>query len=219
MVTVHVQIVQVAVVVVVVLLILCVAAQYHFCSGALVALLAIIGIKVLSELQKEHFVAAPYLGGDHRLDGTTTQGACAGPGCATALNPAKVDATMGPYDGVRLTTPCTFGGGWRHPPCTAPLQVPTRQNATVQGSQAPLVQPPANNEMIQEKSSPPVTGQDGDPRSMFMFAYNQSHPACCPSTYSTSTGCVCTTPQQRRWLAMRGSSRAAENMPAGTPEI
>jgi hypothetical protein len=43
---------------------------------------------------------------------------------------------------------------------------------------------------------------------MFMFAKNVSSPACCPSTFSDSNGCVCTTPQQRRYVAqLRGGNK------------
>ncbi len=48
---------------------------------------------------------------------------------------------------------------------------------------------------------PPVDGVMGSPQSMFMFANNKSSPDCCPSTFSTSTGCVCTTEDQRRFVA------------------
>ena len=38
---------------------------------------------------------------------------------------------------------------------------------------------------------PSVTGvEDGD-QNMFMLYRNKSSPKCCPSTFSTSTGCVC----------------------------
>ena len=44
--------------------------------------------------------------------------------------------------------------------------------------------------------------------SMFMFAKNVSSPACCPSTYSSDTGCVCTTPAQRRLIGQtRGNNK------------
>lgn len=44
--------------------------------------------------------------------------------------------------------------------------------------------------------------------SMFMFANNYSSPTCCPSTFSTSRGCVCTTQQQRRFIGQqRGNNK------------
>ena len=40
---------------------------------------------------------------------------------------------------------------------------------------------------------------------MFMFAYNQCRPECCPSTFSCDHGCVCTTEQQRNFINSRGN--------------
>jgi hypothetical protein len=40
---------------------------------------------------------------------------------------------------------------------------------------------------------------------MFMWANNVASPLCCPSTFSTSTGCVCTTQNQRDYIAGRGA--------------
>ena len=51
---------------------------------------------------------------------------------------------------------------------------------------------------------PSITGVDGDDQNMFMLYRNKSSPNCCPSTFSTSTGCVCTTQDQRDYIARRG---------------
>ena len=51
---------------------------------------------------------------------------------------------------------------------------------------------------------PTVDGEEGSPKSMFMFMNNKSSPDCCPSTFSTSTGCVCTTENQRKYINSRG---------------
>ena len=40
-----------------------------------------------------------------------------------------------------------------------------------------------------------------------MFYMNESRPDCCPSTYSSSTGCVCETPEQAMYLNSRGGNR------------
>lgn len=48
--------------------------------------------------------------------------------------------------------------------------------------------------------------------SMFYFAKNVSSPYCCPSTYSSNTGCVCTTPEQRKFVAQtRGNNKNFSN--------
>ena len=40
--------------------------------------------------------------------------------------------------------------------------------------------------------------ESNDP--LFMFAYNKSHPSCCPSTFSSSRGCVCMTEDQKNLI-------------------
>lgn len=42
--------------------------------------------------------------------------------------------------------------------------------------------------------------------SLFMFKNNQCKPECCGSSFSCSGGCVCTTPNQRQYLASRGGN-------------
>ncbi|HIB77708.1 MAG TPA: hypothetical protein EYO58_08885 [Flavobacteriales bacterium] len=115
--------------------------------------------------------------------------------------PAPLCYRMGDYDGIPLKTACS--DGWKHPPCDVPLTSATRNNV-VQGNQLPLKLVPTLNTF---PNAPPVNGLDNAARSDFMFAYNMSSPLCCPSTYSTSTGCVCTTPEQRKWLNSRGNNR------------
>lgn len=45
-----------------------------------------------------------------------------------------------------------------------------------------------------------------------MFYNNKSSPDCCPSTYSTSTGCVCATSEQMKYLNARGGNRTLPTM-------
>ena len=75
-----------------------------------------------------------------------------------------------------------------------------------QGSSVPLqsVDPPLSGE---HSTFPSVDGVSNK-NSMFMFAYNKSSPDCCPSTYTTSTGCVCTNSDQRKYLNNRGNNRS-----------
>lgn len=49
------------------------------------------------------------------------------------------------------------------------------------------------------------------PDSLFIFRNNQSKPECCSSSYSSDTGCVCTSPQQRNYINMRGGNRTMED--------
>lgn len=49
------------------------------------------------------------------------------------------------------------------------------------------------------------------PDSLFIFKNNQSKPECCSASYSSDTGCVCTTPEQRNYINMRGGNRTVED--------
>ena len=74
-----------------------------------------------------------------------------------------------------------------------------------QGSQLPL-QPNFSQPIT---DGPPVDGdsEEDKRKDMFIFAYNKSSPECCPATYSTSTGCICTTKNQRDYINQRGNNR------------
>jgi hypothetical protein len=49
------------------------------------------------------------------------------------------------------------------------------------------------------------------PDSLFIFRDNQAKPECCDASYASDTGCVCTTPQQRQFINMRGGNRTMED--------
>lgn len=49
------------------------------------------------------------------------------------------------------------------------------------------------------------------PDSLFIFKNNQAKPECCDSSYASDMGCVCTTPQQRNYINMRGGNRTVED--------
>lgn len=51
----------------------------------------------------------------------------------------------------------------------------------------------------------PVPLPEGE---MFMFANNEFKPECCPSTYSSSSGCACITQEQVNYLNQRGGNRS-----------
>jgi hypothetical protein len=57
----------------------------------------------------------------------------------------------------------------------------------------------------------PLTGPEFEPGddSLFMFKNNQCKPECCGASFSCGGGCVCTTPQQRQYIAGRGGNRNA----------
>ena len=55
----------------------------------------------------------------------------------------------------------------------------------------------------------PLTGAEFVPgdNELFMFKNNQCKPECCGASFSCGGGCVCTTPQQRQYIAERGGNR------------
>ena len=62
-----------------------------------------------------------------------------------------------------------------------------------------------------ENIGPPVDGIVGSPQNLFMFTDNKTSLNCCPSTFSTSTGCVCTTEDQRNYVNNRGIGFSKES--------
>ena len=119
----------------------------------------------------------------------------------TVNEPAKLKFSMGngvpgSYDGIRLKP--KGGSDWRHPPSNVPLS--NGKFFVPQGSSLPL-----KNEM---------TFMSLPTNSMFIFQKNHAGPECCPSTFSTDRGCVCTTKQQRDMIGMqRGNNK---NYPNGS---
>jgi hypothetical protein len=49
------------------------------------------------------------------------------------------------------------------------------------------------------------------PDNLFFFKNNQCKPECCGASYSCGGGCVCTTPDQRKYINQRGGN----NTPGG----
>lgn len=60
---------------------------------------------------------------------------------------------------------------------------------------------------------PPIDGNPDSPNHLFMFAYNRSSPECCPSTFSSSRGCVCMSEAQRNFINSRGSNKTTNGNP------
>ena len=79
--------------------------------------------------------------------------------------------------------------------------VPNEGLYTYLSSQGPIKMKLSDQSALR---GPPVDGVDGSAEKMFMFANNISSPLCCPSTFTTSTGCMCTTKNQRDFIASRG---------------
>ena len=122
----------------------------------------------------------------------TADGAKPGPKVkAPALN-------TGPYDGLCLKTGNT--DSWMKSPDETAL-VPNDRLYTYLSSQGPIKMKLSDQAALR---GPPVDGVPGSAEKMFMWANNITSPLCCPSTFSTSTGCVCSTKNQRDFVASRG---------------
>ena len=104
----------------------------------------------------------------------------------------------GPYDGLCLKT----GNQeyWMKSPDETSL-VPNDTLYTYLSSQGPIKMKLSDQAALR---GPPVDGVKGSFEKMFMWANNVTSPLCCPSTFSTSTGCVCSTKNQRDFIAGRG---------------
>jgi len=109
------------------------------------------------------------------------------------------DYQMGPYDNLLIE----FDN--KESPFVRQLNVPlaSRKDLCVyQGNELPL----QCNKALFSGMGPSIDGDPQNGRNMFMFYRNKSSPECCPSTFSTSTGCVCTTQEQRDFVNGRGNN-------------
>jgi hypothetical protein len=123
----------------------------------------------------------------------TADGARSGP----AVKAPTVNT--GPYDGLCLKT----GNDeyWMKSPDETAL-VPNDTLYTYLSSQGPIKMKLSDQAALR---GPPIDGVEGSFEKMFMWANNVTSPLCCPSTFSTSTGCLCSTKNQRDFIAGRGT--------------
>ena len=115
----------------------------------------------------------------------------------------SADYQMGPYDGLLLTTD---NPNSKHLKLNDVSLTSKNDLCVYQGVESPL----ECKKTIYSGMGPSITGVDGDDQNMFMLYRNKSSPDCCPSTFSTSTGCVCTTQQQRDYISSRGMVRSPQ---------
>jgi len=108
---------------------------------------------------------------------------------------------MGPYDGMVLKGAQDNWRLMKDQPMNRPEDIYTLYGTPTGLEDKKSVYDPDRN------NYPSVDGTEGAPKSMFALAFNKISPACCPSTYSTDTGCVCTTSQQRKYFNQRGGNR------------
>jgi hypothetical protein len=118
----------------------------------------------------------------------------------------ELPASMGPFDGLCLQT----GNKeyWMKSPDNTAL-IPNDSLFSYLSSQGPLKPVFSDNSAL---FGPTIDGQPGSPKKMFMFANNRTSPNCCPGTFSTSTGCVCTTENQRDFIASRGNNQGGVDL-------
>lgn len=106
------------------------------------------------------------------------------------------------YDGLCIKNDNTEG--WMKYPDNIPL-IKDKDLYVIQGHTNP-------NEPVFSDSSningPPVDGDIEGSKSMFMFKNNVVSPLCCPSSFTTSDGCVCSTEKQRNYINNRGYGNA-----------
>ena len=104
------------------------------------------------------------------------------------------------YDGLCINT--GNDDYWKKSPDNLPL-VNDKDLYTLQGHASPL------KPILADYSSlygPSINGEEDSPNKLFLFANNISSPACCPSTFTTSTGCLCTSKKQRDFIISRGKN-------------
>lgn len=110
---------------------------------------------------------------------------------------------MATWDGVVYNGPVGDEPNRQHKWRNAPSNLPLVKDTYIT---SPIGEDVLLTDDLTSAYYPSVDGQEGSQQRMFMFAHNQVSPQCCPSTYSTDMGCVCTTEAQRNLIAGRGGN-------------
>ena len=103
---------------------------------------------------------------------------------------------IGPYDGLCLTDEEDLN-----------KLISDNKLMSYLGVQGPIQNIGSDNSYL---TGPTVDGDEDSPQRLFMFANNVTSLNCCPSTYSSSTGCVCTTKKQNDFINRRGFNRSGK---------
>jgi hypothetical protein len=160
---------------------------------ALVVLVVLVGGTMISQPRTETFLGfAPV---------EYNMGACGGKSLK-----ADDGIKMSSWDGISYnqTGEPERQHKWRHIPSNLPLVKDTYITSPV-GDDVLLT------DDLVSAYYPTVDGNKDSQHRMFIFAQNQVRPECCPSTYSSDRGCVCTTESQRNLIAGRGGNAAPGN--------
>ena len=109
------------------------------------------------------------------------------------------DGGISDYDNLILKTKNKTNEPWLKTPS---IDVLATNIYPIYGSEVPL----SNNikNISNYNYGPSLDGTNDTPNSMFMFGHNIASPACCPSSYTTSGGCICTTSNQRKFIKSGG---------------
>jgi hypothetical protein len=166
---------------------------------ALVVLLILIGGTMISQPTSKTEGFLGYAPTEYNM------GSCGG----KMLKPSdSIRPMMSNWDGINYTGGASDDANrqhkWRHSPSNLPLVKDTYITSPV-GDDILLT------DDLTSAYYPTVDGKPGSQQRMFIFAQNQVRPECCPSTYSSDMGCVCTTESQRNFIAGRGGNSAPGN--------
>ena len=121
-----------------------------------------------------------------------------------SMSPLDLKHKMGPYDGLCVRT---LNNQFKD--LSKNKLVPDDTLMSYLGVQGPIQNISTDNTYL---SGPTVDGAEDSPQRLFMFANNASSPSCCPSTFSTSTGCVCSTEKQDDYIRRRGFNNDNNNV-------
>jgi len=125
------------------------------------------------------------IGGSRGHDGVSKE---------TFLNPADIDYKMGEYSGVKLDN-------------DDKIKYDKLYGLNVGNQDLHIDPEPCDSFECLNGIVPSIDGTPEAPKSAAIFKYNRSLPECCPGPYSTSTGCVCPTTQQKKYIDSRGNNK------------
>ena len=121
-----------------------------------------------------------------------------------SMSPLDLKYKMGPYDGLCVRT---LNNQFKD--LSKNKLVPNDTLMSYLGVQGPVQNISTDDAYL---SGPTVDGEADSPQRLFMFANNAASPNCCPSTFSTSTGCVCSTEKQDDYIRRRGFNNDNNNV-------
>ena len=121
-----------------------------------------------------------------------------------SMSPLDLKHKMGPYDGLCVRT---LNNQFKD--LSKNKLVPNDTLMSYLGVQGPVQNVSTDDAYL---SGPTVDGEEDSPQRLFMFANNAASPSCCPSTFSTSTGCICSTEKQDDYIRRRGFNNDNNNV-------